>query len=46
VSAAASISPSSVVTTIPVGHHIHREAPEEFAAAALPHLALVADATV
>lgn len=37
---------SSVVSTIPVGHHIHREAPDEFAAAVLPHLSHVADATV
>ncbi len=42
---AAAAATSSVVTTIPVGHHIHREAPEEFAAAVLPHLSSVADAT-
>ncbi len=36
--AAAAATPTASLVTIPVGHNIHRDAPEEFANAALPHL--------
>ena len=36
--AAAAATPTASLVTIPVGHNIHHDAPEEFAAAVLPHL--------
>lgn len=36
--AAEAATPTASLVTIPVGHNIHRDAPEEFAAAVLPHL--------
>jgi pimeloyl-ACP methyl ester carboxylesterase len=36
--AAAALMPSARVVEIPVGHHIHRAAPDEFAAAVVPFL--------
>jgi pimeloyl-ACP methyl ester carboxylesterase len=43
--AAATATPTADLVTIAVGHNIHDDAPAEFAAAVLPHLSTVADAT-
>ncbi len=36
--AAAAATPTATLVTIPVGHNIHHDAPDEFAKAVLPHL--------